>query len=438
MRKTYTRTETANKALDYLHERYLAKIPTPKIVEGIGLRDTDANRTLLRDILSDLANANHVTKTEKGAAFLWQATDFLVSDGWDRSQPFKCSRPGYTPPPKTEEPEPTEEEEETPVPAQTTEIAAKMVEEINRLRGRITDLETAHSSVAKELRTELEAKEDRIDKLEQMAAEASRQVRVLVIKQYDGKTIKLKDKVLPKVFPKVLDLVRCRRNVLLVGPAGCGKSYLAKLAAESLGLRFGKVGGSGGLQEHHLLGWSRPNFKTGKDTFITTDFLRCFEQGGLCLVDEIDAADQNVLLALNPALDQSGDLPIPNRGDAAKKHKNFICVATANTFGRGADRVYAGRNPLDEATIDRFRIGVVECDYDEAVDRALCPNDEIRQWCQSIRERINLCKMRRVMSSRFIEDAFVMHREAGWTLETVKETFFEGWSRDEISKVTAA
>ena len=80
--------------------------------------------------------------------------------------------------------------------------------------------------------------------------------------------------------------------------------------------------------------------------------------GGVFLFDEIDAADANVLLVVNSAL-ANGRMSVPSRHDqpVAKKHSEFVCIAAANTFGRGADRVYVGRNELDEATLDRFRIG---------------------------------------------------------------------------------
>jgi cobaltochelatase CobS len=39
----------------------------------------------------------------------------------------------------------------------------------------------------------------------------------------------------------------------------------------------------------------------------------------------------------------------------------------ANTFGTGADRQYVGRNQLDESTLDRFRIGQIERDYDSEI-----------------------------------------------------------------------
>lgn len=265
---------------------------------------------------------------------------------------------------------------------------------------------------------------------------AQRSVATLKIEQYDGKVIKLKDKVLPKDYEKVLDLARCRRNIMLVGPAGCGKTFFGKLVADSLGLKFGSLSCTSGMSESHLLGWGLPDIMKGDTQFQSTEFLDCYENGGLHLLDEIDAADPNLLLALNSAL-ANGYCNVPSRKKKprAVRHKDYVCMVTANTYGRGANRVYAGRTQLDEATLDRFRMGMVEIDYDEVIEAALCPDDELRKALQEIRKKINGTGLRRIMSSRFMEDAYIMRREADWPIERILETFFLGWSNDEKAKV---
>jgi len=45
-------------------------------------------------------------------------------------------------------------------------------------------------------------------------------------------------------------------------------------------------------------------------------------------------------------------------------------VASANTFGRGADRTYVGRQALDGATLDRFSVEYVE--VDRTLEETLC------------------------------------------------------------------
>ena len=81
--------------------------------------------------------------------------------------------------------------------------------------------------------------------------------------------------------------------------------------------------------------------------------MRCYEHGGVFLLDEIDACDSNTLLAINLAI-ANGYCNVPNRhgNPVAHRHPNFIVIATANTLGRGATRSYAGRNQLDEASLE--------------------------------------------------------------------------------------
>jgi hypothetical protein len=190
------------------------------------------------------------------------------------------------------------------------------------------------------------------------------------------------------------------------------------------------------MSESHLLGRATPDLTNGSSKFHGTDFLTCYEEGGVFLLDELDASDSNMLLTINSAL-ANGYCNVPNRHKKARadKHKDFVCIATANTYGRGATRTYAGRNQLDEATLDRFRIGTVECDYDEAVERALCPDDELRDMCWKVRERIEKSGLRRIMSTRFLQDAFIMKGQAKWSIRKILDIYFSGWPRDERLKV---
>lgn len=86
----------------------------------------------------------------------------------------------------------------------------------------------------------------------------------------------------------------------------------------------------------------------------------------------------------------------------------------------------------DEATLDRF--WRVEVDYDRNVERALCPVDEIREYFWGVREKIEKHGLRRILSTRFLKEAYVMHSQ-GWDLEQIKTPYYVGWSKDEMSKV---
>lgn len=272
---------------------------------------------------------------------------------------------------------------------------------------------------------------------EKLEAGGGGQVRTIEIRRPDAEPIKLEGTVHP-VFDKVLKLAQARKHIFLPGPAGCGKSHLAQQLAEALGLKFGFISCSAGMSESQLLGRMVPAGKQGQFVFLGTQFLDCYENGGVFLFDELDAADSNVLLVINSAL-ANGHLSVPSRHDnpVAKKHPDFVCIAAANTYGRGADRQYVGRNELDESTLDRFRIGTVPMDYDESLERQLCPDDELYVRLRGYRDRVQENRLERLVSTRFIREAYEMTSQWGWTYAEVDAQLFAGWREDEVAKVRA-
>ena len=119
----------------------------------------------------------------------------------------------------------------------------------------------------------------------------------------------------------------------------------------------------------------------------------------------------------------------------AKRHSDFVCIAAANTWGRGADRQYCGRNELDEATLDRFRIGCVPMDYDEGLEAQLCPDDALRGRLQVYRKVAQANRLERIVSTRFIAQAYIKKHRDGWTHKQIDDKLFNGWRDDEIRKV---
>jgi MoxR-like ATPase len=238
------------------------------------------------------------------------------------------------------------------------------------------------------------------------------------------------------LFEKVLKLVVAGVNVLLVGPAGCGKTTLAHHIAGALKRRFGMLSCTSGASESQLTGWLLPvgaGKRAGEFTYVPSEFVRLYEEGNsIFLLDEFDAADPNMLLVINSAL-ANGSLHVPQRhGEPlVKRGKNSAIIAAANTYGQGADMVYAGRNQLDAATLDRFY--VVEMEYDRALearigDKAAC------EWAWRLREQVRQHRIRRVVSTRTIMK-ITAALDAGVSMQEAKRDALAGWSKDELSKV---
>ena len=180
-------------------------------------------------------------------------------------------------------------------------------------------------------------------------------------------------------------------NVMLVGPAGSGKTYGAQVAAKALGLDFGMISCGPMTTKGDLIGYRDANHH-----YEPTLFRLAYENGGLFLLDEIDAAHGGVLTLLNAALD-GGQCAFPD--GMVQRHEDFRCVAGANTYGLGANRTYCGRNPLDGATRDRFVF--IDWEYDHALETAYMGGDT--EWTlrvRKIRAAIDVANVRVVASPR--------------------------------------
>lgn len=170
-------------------------------------------------------------------------------------------------------------------------------------------------------------------------------------------------------------LAEARIPIFLVGPSGSGKSFMARDLADSLDMDYGEI---------PLTAGATPSWLVGAETisgYKSRPFVEIYENGGVFCFEEMDAADPNMLLLVNNAL-ANESFTNPVTGIEISKHKNFIPVATANTWGLGATRTYGGRERLDAATLDRWRVGRVEVDYDEGVEKAI-----VAQWQDEARKR---------------------------------------------------
>ena len=134
-------------------------------------------------------------------------------------------------------------------------------------------------------------------------------------------------------FEKLSKYVQTKNNIFLVGSAGSGKTTAARNIAKALNIKFYFTGAIN--SEYKLTG-----FIDAQGRIVNTEFRKAYEHGGLFLFDEIDASFPQAILAFNAAL-ANDFMDFPDK--KVPKHKNFYCIAAANTFGTGADRQYVGR-----------------------------------------------------------------------------------------------
>lgn len=270
------------------------------------------------------------------------------------------------------------------------------------------------------------------DRFEKAVERESKKFQTIAVKIGNRKANKIKG-VVPEVFPRLIQLAQARKNILVVGPSGCGKTHVASQMADAMNLKYGSQSCSAGVSESAFSGWLMPTGNNGRFDHVMSVFLDIYENGGIFLFDEFDASDANVAVFLNQALAQDHFfLPQRYKNQIVKKHKDFIAVAAANTFGGGADGMYHGRIALDAATLDRFRIGTVYMGYSAQVEEKIVDAD-ILEWGRSIRNKIDQHRMKKIMSTRVLIEASQMKKEFDWTINDIEQGYFADWSREEKS-----
>lgn len=193
---------------------------------------------------------------------------------------------------------------------------------------------------------------------------------------------------------KLILVASQKQPVLLVGMAGTGKTHAAEQVAEALGLKHYTMSVGAQTSKSDIIGYMHAS-----GGYVPTIFRKAYEEGGVFLMDEIDAGNANVLIQVNAAL-SNGLCAFPDK--MVKKHKDFIFVASANTFGNGANRQYVGRNQLDAATLDRFT--TIVWNVDEKLEADMVDNYKYgKAWLdvvRNLRNKANADQMRVLITPR--------------------------------------
>ena len=227
--------------------------------------------------------------------------------------------------------------------------------------------------------------------------------------------------VVHEEFDTVLQLVNCDIPVFLTGAAGTGKNVIAQQCAEAMGLEF--YFSNAVTQEYKLTGFIDAN-----GTYHETQFYKAFTEGGLFMLDEMDASIPEVLIILNAAIaNRYFDFPTGR----VQAHENFRLIAAGNTFGTGADIEYTGRFQLDAASLDRF--AVVEIDYSPAIEEAIANgNRELIDFIRTFRKACNTCGIKHLATYRAISR--IQKLEGLMHIDKVlKMALLKGLGTDDIS-----
>ena len=243
--------------------------------------------------------------------------------------------------------------------------------------------------------------------------------RVIEVKTPKGK----RKKITHVQFDDLVKAIQSNLPILIVGMPGTGKTSSVEQVAELLELSFNAI--SVGIQttKSDILG-----FMDAMGKYKQTGFRDAFENGGVFLMDEVDAGNPNVLIVVNSAI-SNAFCQFPDK--MVHAHKDFRFVATANTFGNGADTRFVGRNQLDAATLDRFI--TLDFKIDEDLERIITGNNE---WLDKVRNLRIECKNnnRDIMVSPRVSIYGAKLIAAGFSIyEAAEMTIMKGSDEDTLA-----
>ena len=255
----------------------------------------------------------------------------------------------YGSPAPLPEPKPMPEEF-VPMPMPEPEVVPEPVPEKKSVAGQIEGILEDYVS------TKIGILEQKVSDLQESVKD---QTHRIVVETRPGTEPKVKEieGLQHEDFEIVLHYLKKYKNLMLVGPAGSGKTTLIRNATEALDREF--FFSSSIDQKYEETGYNDINGE-----YVDTELYRAvtFDGPSLYFRDETDNGNPRANTALNPLIDNGFMTFTTKRVDATPDTSYAVAC---NTYGWGGDLTYV-RNQLDGAFKNRFI--VINIDYDKKME----------------------------------------------------------------------
>lgn len=213
-------------------------------------------------------------------------------------------------------------------------------------------------------------------------------------------------------FLKIIDDYAYGNNIFLIGGAGTGKTFLAEMLADFLGLETETINCNQFTSPIEINGGQTiEGYQEGK-------LIKAWSEGKLLILDELPKLDPNTAGILNEALaktkldeDHKRAFIVNTRGDKFKKKAGFGVIATGNVYPNTESSSYGANNKQDLSLLDRFAGSVYEIEKNPEFEKKTILPGHLLLWsiADKIRTLIEVNRWEAQVSIRFMETSLIVY-----------------------------